>query len=242
MRLLLILIFLINTVFAQAQDNLIYPDVLELKGRVKEVTIHSGDSISKVYLKYDYKRNARLIQTYILFGRKKEKMTHHEVVETFEEMQSPVRYQYNNTVYRLLKTDYTKGKTVPLPKYHDMPYAKKVRRSADEKGRLLSITYFNENDSLIGETRITYTSDDGRASVIKYVDGTGKLISSQQVTRNEYGHVVQLTKTYSADGDELYTMNVAYVYDAHGNFISYKSVDSNTGMGSSYVREITYME
>ena len=62
------------------------------------------------------------------------------------------------------------------------------------------------------------------------------------MTRNEYGHVVQLTKTYSADGDELYTMNVAYVYDAHGNFISYKSVDSNTGMGSSYVREITYME
>ncbi len=242
MRLLVILIFLINTVFAQAQDNLIYPDVLELKGKVKDVTIHSGDSISKVYIEYDYKRNVRVIQMYILFGRKKEKRIYHEVVETFEEMQSPVRYQYNNTVYRLLKTNYTKGQIVPLPKYHDIPYAKKVKRSADEKGRLSSITYFNENDSLIGEARITYTSDDDRASVIKYVDGTGKLIGSQQAMRNEHGHVVQLTKTYSADGDELYTMNVEYAYDEHGNFISYKAVDSNTGMGSSYVREITYME
>jgi hypothetical protein len=242
MRPLLTLIFLTCTVFAQAQDNLIYPDLLELKGKVKEVTIHSGDSISKVYIEYDYKRNVRVIQTYILFGRKKEKMINHEVVETFEEMHSPVRYQYNNGIYGLQKTDYTKGQIVLLPKYHDWEYAKKVKRSTDEKGRLSSITYFNENDSLLGETRITYTSDDGRASVIKYADGTGKLIGSQQVTRNEYGHVVQLKKKYGADGDDLYTMNVAYVYDAHGNIISYKAVDSNTGMGSSYVREITYME
>ncbi len=242
MRPLLTLIFLICAVFAQAQGNLIYPDVLELKGKVKEVTIHSGDSISKVYIEYDYKRNVRVIQTYILFGRKKEKRIYHEVVETFEEMQSPVRYKYNNGIYRLQKADYTIGQIVPLPKYHDISYAKKMKRSTDEKGRLSSIIYFNENDSLIGETRITYTSDDGRASVIKYIDGIGKLISSQQVTRNEHGHVVQLTKTYSADGDELYTMNVEYVYDKHGNFISYKAVDSNTGMGSSYVREITYME
>jgi hypothetical protein len=164
------------------------------------------------------------------------------MVETFEEMQSPVRYKYNNGIYRLQKADYTIGQIVPLPKYHDISYAKKVKRSTDEKGRLSSIIYFNENDSLIGETRITYTSDDSRASVIKYIDGIGKLISSQQVTRNEHGHVVQLTKTYSADGDELYNMNVEYVYDKHGNFISYKAVDSDTGMGSSYVREITYME
>lgn len=69
MRPLLTLIFLICAVFAQAQDNLIYPDALEFKGKVKEVNMHDGGY--HIHIRYDYERKQRTIQLYHLSGKKK---------------------------------------------------------------------------------------------------------------------------------------------------------------------------
>jgi hypothetical protein len=239
MRPLLTLIFLTCTVFAQAQENLIYPDALEFKGKVKEVNMHDGGYY--IHIRYDYERKQRTIQLYHLSG-KKEKLIDKEVVETFEEMRQPVRYQYDYILKKLQKVNYTYGQVVPLSAYNSMLYAKKKISSTDDEGRLSLIKYYDDKDSLISQINFIYTGAPEKECTIKAIDGAGKLSYSAQLKRNEYGHLTELKKIYSADGDALHTMEMKYTYDSHDNFTSYASIYSDIGIGCSFAREITYME
>lgn len=245
-RVTLFLVFslFVFTIASKAQSELLYPEILAFKGKVKSVDMYNPVlNYKSVTINYDYEKQERTIRIFFIGAQDSKRRLEREIVQSFEDMNKEVRLSYINFTGEIETIDYRYNVIKPQPHYAtDRNGIKKTAGYKDANDRVTEVQFLDSNNKIVEKKVYTYPEDNNLKCMVIMTNADGKALLQQRIMKNEHGNVIkQVQQSFDADYDS-HVLEFEYTYDAHGNFTRYTSKFDNGQQGLGYVRHITYMD